>query len=53
MSMKRERTRIAVLIVVAVVAIALAMLEAFANEPRSVVPGTVGEHSDSEVPARG
>jgi hypothetical protein len=53
MPMKREKTRIAALIVVAVLAIVLAMLEAFADEPRTVAPGRVGELSDDEASARG
>lgn len=38
MPIKREKTRIAVLIVVAVLAVAFAMLEALADEPRTVAP---------------
>lgn len=48
MPIKREKTRIAVLIVVAVLAIAFAMLEALADEPRTVAPARVGEVSESD-----
>ena len=53
MPIKREKTRIAVLIVVAVLAIAFAMLEALADEPRTVAPGRVGEVSESDSFLRG
>ena len=43
MPIKREKTRIAVLIVVAVLAVAFAMLEALADEPRTVTPSKEGE----------
>ncbi len=43
MPIKREKTRIAVLIVVAVLAVAFAMLEALADEPRTIAPAKAGE----------
>lgn len=43
MPIKREKTRIAVLIVVAVLAVAFAMLEALADEPRTIAPAKSGE----------
>ena len=42
MPIKREKTRIAVLIVVAVLAVVFAMLEALADQPRSVAPAKTG-----------
>ena len=50
MPIKREKTRIAVLIVVAVLAIAFAMLEALADEPRTVAPAKAGEVSEGDAP---
>jgi len=49
MPMKREKTRIAVLIVVAVLAVAFAMLEALADEPRTVAPTKAGEVSEGDA----
>jgi len=43
MPIKREKTRIAVLVVVAVLAVAFAMLEALADEPRTIAPAKAGE----------
>ena len=52
MPIKREKTRIAVLIVVAVLAIAFAMLEALADEPRTVAPAKAGELSEGDASFR-
>jgi hypothetical protein len=52
MPMKREKTRIAVLIVVAVLAVAFAMLEALADEPRTVAPAKADELSEGDASFR-
>jgi hypothetical protein len=49
MPIKREKTRIAVLIVVAVLAVAFAMLEAIADEPRTIAPAKAGQASEGDA----
>jgi hypothetical protein len=52
MPIKREKTRIAVLIVVAVLAVAFAMLEALADQPRTVAPAKAGEVLEGDTLSR-
>ena len=52
MPIKREKTRIAVLIVVAILAVVFAMLEALADEPRTIAPAKAGEVLEGDAPFR-